>query len=280
MITNCRQKYNPVRSMAGINITALETDSSVSIHEHQHSSAGKSKYRAITRFMKFFFITFSYIVRIIIYRVKHGALVWSSDLDCTPYVRRWAREVNRCLGIEVVPCGDVPHEGVLLASTHRSYADITAIGEFLPVTFLAKSEVAKWPVIGSGCRLVDVVFVDRKSPESRRISRDEVAVRLRNSISIAVFPEGTSSRGPGLLAFRPGIFQMAASYGYPVVPVAIRYRNPDDAWVGDDMFVPHFIRTFSKKVTVMDVVFGPVLRITDPEELMNASWQWIHAILM
>jgi len=194
-------------------------------------------------------------------------------------LQRWARHLNRALGLEVSVKGAPPEDGVLLVSNHRSYMDITAIGELAPVTFLAKHEVSRWPVLGHGCRLVDVVFVDRESAESRRRSRNSVASRLRRGISIVVFPEGTSYEGPGLLTFKPGIFQVAAQNRFPVMPVAISYEDPDDAWVGDDTFFRHFMQTFSKRRIPVTVHFGPIMKGDDPVSLMKSSWKWVSSAL-
>lgn len=239
--------------------------------EKSNGSVNRNSLRALWRLACYFGITLLHVGRA-------SALSIAAHKN-RRILHRWARHLNRSLGLDVTVRGVPPEDGVLLVSNHRSYMDITAIGALAPVTFLAKMEVSRWPVLGYGCRLVDVVFVDRDSAESRRSSRDDVARRLRNRTSIVVFPEGTSYEGPGLLAFKPGIFQTAAAGGFPVMPVAIEYDDPADAWVGNDTFIRHFMQTFSKRHIGVTVTFGPLMRDDDPVRLQNSSWQWINATL-
>src|SRR5208337_3268977 len=178
----------------------------------------KSKRRAFVRIFGFLGITLQYVGKILWHKVRFRSAIKYANYDYTRYIQQWAQKLNRVLGLKITVRGGLPEEGVLLVSNHRSYIDICAIGELIPVTFLAKREVSQWPLIGYGCSLVHVVFVDRKSPESRERSRIDVAERLLNNMSIVIFPEGTSFEGPGLLAFKPGIFRTAAKNRFPVVP--------------------------------------------------------------
>jgi 1-acyl-sn-glycerol-3-phosphate acyltransferase len=239
----------------------------------------RSTARSLVRLVLYFGITLLHVVRASLRKlIRRSAGPATKERD-NRILQRWARHLNRARGLEVTVRGAAPEDGVLLVSNHRSYMDITAIGELAPVTFLAKHEVSRWPVLGYGCRLVDVVFVDRESADSRRRSRDGVANRLWRGISIVVFPEGTSYEGPGLLTFKPGIFQVAAQNRFPVMPVAISYNDPDDAWVGDDTFLRHFMQTFSKRRIPVTVHFGPIMKGDDPIRLMKMSWKWVRSAL-
>jgi lyso-ornithine lipid O-acyltransferase len=242
------------------------------------SAPERSTLPSVWRLMAFVLITATYLARAILSRV----IIRKKEKGpgAGPFIiHRWARRLNRALGLEVTVIGEPPAETALLASNHRSYMDITAIGSCLPTTFLAKSEVARWPLIGPGCRLVDVVFVERESAASRWKAREEIALRLRSGMSIVVFPEGTSFEGPGLLSFRPGIFSLASAAGFPVVPVAVSYEKTSDAWVDKDTFLRHFLQTFSRPRVRVTVSFGPVMRNNDPDRLRRSTWRWIDSAL-
>lgn len=191
------------------------------------------------------------------------------------YAQKWARSLNRACGVAVYRCGALPPPGSLLVANHRSYIDVIALLENSPCLFLVKSEVARWPVIGPAVRLSRCVPVDRKSPVSRAASVDAMARTLRSGASVCVFPEGTTTAGPGILPFSPGAFRMAAGQGIPVVPAAIAYEDPACAWVGDDSFLPHFARTFGQKAISASVSYGPLLRDFDPESLRRKAWDWV-----
>ncbi len=243
--------------------------------EKREQPVNRNSLRSLWRLAGYFGITLLHVGR----AAAQSARVLAGGARDRRILHRWALDLNRALGLVVTVRGAPPEDGVLLVSNHRSYMDITAIGALAPVTFLAKKEVSRWPVLGYGCRLVGVVFVDRDSAESRRRSRDEVARRLRNGTSIVIFPEGTSYEGPGLLPFKPGIFQVAAAGGFPVMPVAVHYDDPPDAWVGDDTFIRHFRQTFSKRRVTVTVTFGPLMQDDDAAGLLKSSWQWVNETL-
>jgi lyso-ornithine lipid O-acyltransferase len=192
-------------------------------------------------------------------------------------LQRWAVRLVDAMGVRIRLRGEPPPPGVLLVANHRSYMDITVIAAGTACSFLAKSEIARWPLLGTGARrFANVVFVRRDSPASRRQARLAVAKVLHHGGSITVFPEGTTTAGPGLLPFRKGIFEVAAEGRFRVVPVAVAYDDPRDAWVGEETFLGHFLKTFSKTETRVTVSFGPCLQSADADSLKRSAWEWIH----
>ena len=189
----------------------------------------------------------------------------------------WARGIVRALGIELTVHGTCPHGPHLLLANHRSYVDIVAILSQIPCAFLAKAEIARWPLFGRAARLTHTVFVARDDLESRKLAREGALALLQRGVPFAAFPEGTTFRGPGLLPFFPGLFRLAEQYDFPVVPVAIEYDDPDDAWVGDDSFVTHFLSAFRKRRMRVRLVFGPPLRAHEVDDLRDATRAYIHA---
>jgi 1-acyl-sn-glycerol-3-phosphate acyltransferase len=187
----------------------------------------------------------------------------------------WARESLRILGVEVTVEGAVPGIACLLAANHRSYVDIPAIAASVPVAFLAKEEVASWPLFGPGARRIGCVFVRRSCAESRNRAVHDLRTRLTDRVSMVVFPEGTTTAGPGVGRFRPGAFRLAASGGFPVVPVAIRYAHTEDAWTGNDTFVRHFLDRFAHPRMSVQLAFGPILAGSDPAAISAAAERWI-----
>ncbi len=207
-----------------------------------------------------------------------GRRRWSPGLAARE-AQRWACRLTEGLGIDVTRHGALPEGPVLLVGNHRSYIDIAALLSLCPASFLAKSELASWPLLGPAARLGNTLFVERESKTSRRAARNAVARRLGEGVPVVVFPEGTTTAGPGLLPFRPGIFATAAEAGITVVPVAVEYHERSHAWVDDDSFIPHFMRVFGAPAVGVEVSFGPALNGRDCDSLRNASWQWIDAEL-
>jgi 1-acyl-sn-glycerol-3-phosphate acyltransferase len=197
----------------------------------------------------------------------------------TQHGHAWARRMVSLLGVEVEVHGGPPAGPVLLLANHRSYVDIVALLAQRPCAFLAKREIEEWPLFGAAARETHTVFVKREDKASRRAARAGALALLRQGLAFAAFPEGTTSRGPGALPFFPGLFALAAEHGIPVVPVAIEYASRDDAWVGDDGFVPHFLGSFRRRRMQVALAFGPVLQQGDKEALRAEAEAWIRSRL-
>jgi len=193
---------------------------------------------------------------------------------------RWGQALVRACDIDVHVSGELPGRNVLLVSNHRSYIDIGVVLSVVPCCFLAKAQINEWPIIGEAARRGGTVFVKRDDKDSRRAARETLRDTLSTGHTVVVFPEGTTVAAPGCGNLRPGAFESAAQAGVPVIPVAIEYGSVEDAWVGDDTFVDHFLRRFSSPRMDAYLSFGPALRDMSGEELHAAAQEWISARLM
>jgi 1-acyl-sn-glycerol-3-phosphate acyltransferase len=192
---------------------------------------------------------------------------------------RWARELLDAVGVRCTRSGSLPRGPALLVANHRSYIDIPVLLAQLPCTFLAKREIASWPLFGRAAAGIHTVFVDRGCARSRAAARVAVVERLRSGLTLAAFPEGTTSRDPGVREFFPGLFEEARRHDLPVCPVAIHYTDPGDAWVDDAPFLPHFLERFRKPGIEVRLAFGPVLRAGPADDLRQSARLWIEATL-
>lgn len=166
---------------------------------------------------------------------------------------------HRCVcwlfGLDVVLRGQpVATRPTLFVANHSSYIDIEVFSSLIPVCFIAKAEVARWPFFGTLARLQRTVFVDRK-PGSTADQRDAIAERLAQGDNLMLFPEGTSDDGNRTLPFFSALFSVAErrlADGRPltVQPVSIAYAElngfplgrslrPLLAWYGDMELAPH-----------------------------------------
>lgn len=193
-----------------------------------------------------------------------------------PIFRAWARLMIPILGVKLDVTGQFPDQHTLIMPNHRSYIDVLPFPAYTYVTFVAKIEVSRWPLIGFYCRAVHTVFVDRNDPESRKHTRKEIKRRLDDGYSILVYPEGTTSKAPEMKSFRPGMFHVAAGGDIPIVPVALEYAYPQDAFIGDDTFLPHFFRTFGKPETPIKMSIGPIMRSTEGDTLREQAEEWVR----
>ena len=170
--------------------------------------------------------------------------------------RLWHRMVARLIGLRIHVHGR-PAEGrpLLIAANHVSWTDIMALGAVTDAHFIAKAEVAGWPVFGRLARLQRTVFVDRTRPRRAGEQAGEIAARLARGEPMVLFPEGTTSDGNTLLPFKSTLFAaaqmaMGEESGAAIQPVAIVYTRLHGmpmsrrermraAWIGEQTLVPH-----------------------------------------
>lgn len=194
-------------------------------------------------------------------------------------VAKWTRRILRLARLELTIEGQIPQGTGLFVANHRSYIDILVILAHLPVTFLCKREVRAWPLVGPTAQRMGVVFVDRRDPTSRLASLSLVSSRVLDGARIVAFPEGTTTRGPGMRPTYPGLFKEAERSGFPLFPMVIEYADPDDAWVDDDTLVRHVLYWLAKPSSRVRVCFGPPMVATGYENLQPRAETWMRAAL-
>jgi len=158
-------------------------------------------------------------------------------------VRRWSVRLLRSLGIELRSSG-TPHPGPLLVvANHVSWLDIVAINAVHPARFVSKADVRAWPLIGWLVACAGTLFIERERKRDALRVVHQVAAALKAGEIVAVFPEGTTSDGRGLLPFHANLLQAAISTETPVQPVVLRFADsstafsPAAAYVGDTSLV-------------------------------------------
>ena len=204
-----------------------------------------------------------------------------TPLEAQRLGRRVAVRILRIARVTVEQQGKADPEPGLTVCNHRSYIDILALMCATPCTFLCKKEVGRWPLIGTIAKSLGVVFVDRRSSQSRQESLARVARAVLSGRRVTAFPEGTTTRGPGMGKPRPGLFRAAEQHDFPILPVVIEYADPNDAWVGDDTLLRHVLFWLAKPSGHVTVRFGKALRrLDDPEgSLQERTESWMRSAL-
>ncbi len=183
-------------------------------------------------------------------------------------LRFWARGMLIILGVKthVTRHTEIDMPGLIL-SNHRSYIDIFINMALNPAYIIAKKEIANWPMFGHGFKIYDMLLIDRGNYRSRVQNMKKVEKVLVEGNSLILYPEGTTHRGPEIGSMKDSTFGIAANNNIRVYPVAIEYKNPDDAWVGSDLFVPHFLRRSGSLVRHVGVVMGAPVKDNDKTKL-------------
>lgn len=188
-----------------------------------------------------------------------------SDIKKCIHIQRWSSRLLKIFGIrlDIRNAHILTDHPYLLASNHISWMDIHAINAFKPIRFVAKSEVASWPIFGWMARQLGTVFIRRDSPRHTRQVSSEIASVLINQ-SVCIFPEGTSTIGVDVLPFKSNLFESAIHANVQVFSIAIRYRSattgsPSDltAFTGDMGLLESMSRILKDRKLVVELIFLP-----------------------
>src|SRR5206468_6137771 len=163
------------------------------------------------------------------------------------------------------------------AANHVSYLDITIFSSLIAGSFVAKQEVAGWPLFGWLAKLQRSVFIDRQVRSTAQ-QRDSIAGRLAAGDALILFPEGTSGDGNRVLPFKTALFAAAAQRGRmdPVVvqPVSVAYTRLDGipigrahrtffAWYGEMDLLTHLWAMIGLGTVQVVVQFHPPTLLID-----------------
>lgn len=139
---------------------------------------------------------------------------------------RWSKWLLRIAGLRLrveAPRG-LPNQPCLMVSNHISWIDTHVINSFMPVCFVAKSEVASWPIFGWISKKIGTLFIRRESARHAKQIVEQMAHDLSHK-SFCIFPEGTTTEGSSLLPFKASLFESAVISQAPVWSLAIQYRS-------------------------------------------------------
>jgi 1-acyl-sn-glycerol-3-phosphate acyltransferase len=204
-------------------------------------------------------------------------------------VKRWSTRLLRILNVEARIEGVLGGTGgnVMVVANHISWLDIFVLNAHHPVRFVAKSELAKWPVVSQMIRGAGTVFIERERRRDTRRVNHQMASVLAGGDVVAIFPEGTTTDGTDLLPFKSSLLQPIVEAEGHVQPVAICYRTPDGehataaAYVGETTFAQSFWAVCGARALTVHLSARPVLpaRNGHRRELARAARESIRTAL-
>lgn len=170
-------------------------------------------------------------------------------------IRKWCKQL---LGIFQMPLAVIGAEQLedahyLLAANHISWIDIHVINSFKPHYFVAKAEVASWPIFGWMAKQLGTLFIERGKANSIRKMVLEVSGQL-SSKAICIFPEGTSTDGKQVAPFKSNLFEAAITAEAPVYSLAIQYF---DLKTGQKTMAPAFIGDMGLLDSIWNLISSP-----------------------
>ncbi len=193
--------------------------------------------------------------------------------------RCWGRTILFTCGIKIDRNALPENSNYILMPNHRSYLDIFIVAGLTSTAMVGKAELKKWPFAALGAKITNSILVDRKNSSSLINTMNQIKDSVSKGMPVTLFPEGTTYKGPLTKSFKKGSFKIAADSGIPVVPMAIHYKDINDAWIDDDTFIGHFFRQMGKLQTRVTVRYGEPLTASDYKILRDKTKSEIEVML-
>ncbi len=197
-----------------------------------------------------------------IFRSHSGAAARARTRRMAKHI--WGRGLIRLAGVRIVTEGQPHPAGVLVVSNHLGYLDIPVLDSIMPMVFVARADLRRWPFWGFMATLGGTIYVDRATQRDVLRVRREMRAALARGDSVIVFAEATSTGGETILPLKPALLADAAAGGSPVYWLTLSYRTPPDGpaardqvcWWGDAAFAPHVFGLFALRRVDCLVRFG------------------------
>ena len=178
----------------------------------------------------------------------------------------------RMIGIKVVVHGQWSQaQPTLFVSNHSSYLDVMILGSLIPGSFIAKRDIAHWPIVSLLAKKFNkTLFIERYRHHHAQQQRDVLCQHLLTRQNLILFPEGTTSDGNRVLPFKSSLFDCASTridgLFITVQPISItaiklndlpiaRSFRPFYSWYGNMDLLTHMWVVFTCHRMTIEVVF-------------------------
>jgi 1-acyl-sn-glycerol-3-phosphate acyltransferase len=205
-------------------------------------------------------------------------------------LRIWHRVNLHALGFRIHQKGELTdRRPLVVAANHVSWTDISVIGSRCDVSFVAKADMARWPVMGWLSRLQRTIFVERDRKRTSGKQAGEIGRRLAEGEAIVLFAEGTTGDGNLILPFKSTLFgaaTMALQEGAVdtvyIQPLTIAYtrvqgmpmgrrHRPLAAWIGDTPLAPHVRALLEEGAVDAELHFGEAVAFSAGDNRKQAT---------
>ncbi|KAG8460003.1 hypothetical protein KFE25_011052 [Diacronema lutheri] len=185
-------------------------------------------------------------------------------------LRQHLRAMLFCIGYVHIPTRGAPAskaEAPIIVMNHHGPVEPAFLAWHTGATFVGAAENLRMPVVATLAAAMQVIQVDRSSPTSRAEVVNEIRRRAASPRfpQVAIFPEGTTTNGRALIAFKPGAFVPALSVqpalvAYPPVAgrVCAAWGFFDPSWVyGNDSLAGLAFGLLRQPLNRMEVAYLP-----------------------
>lgn len=182
------------------------------------------------------------------------------------FVLRMSRLLMHICGVKVHITGSAPvlERPILYVSNHISWLDIFVLNSVRCTSFIAKSEIRNWPVVGWLVAAAGTIFIERGQRHAVKTVGTQMTACFARGDAVGLFPEGTTSTGMDVRNFHSSLFEAALGLDIDIQPVALRFfqrgqRTERFAFVGDQSLVHNiWVLLSARDVTVESHFLSPL----------------------
>lgn len=187
-----------------------------------------------------------------------------NDPNNTRYVQYFCRQLGEVFNVKVQVHGEIARQPALWVSNHISWLDVAVLGSGARVFFLAKAEVASWPIIGKLARWGGTLFIRRGSGDSALI-KEQITEFLKQDTPVLFFPEATTTDGTRVKKVHGKLLASAIEAQKPVQICLIAYVNQQGQldniipFIGNQGFVQNLTQVLQMPVVTAHLVALPII---------------------
>ena len=202
--------------------------------------------------------------------------------------RSWAKTAARVMGMTISVRNEPPKGPFLMVSNHLSYVDVIVLASQGNCAFVAKREVASWPIIGVISRTMNTIFIDRKLRRDIPKAMQHITKTFRRGLGVVLFAEGTSTNGQCVLPFKTSLLEFAARNQLPVHYASVGYVVPygetsaeeSVCWWGDMTFPDHLFRLLQLPSFEASLIYGAEPIVSDDRRVLATKlWSAVSSQL-
>lgn len=202
-----------------------------------------------------------------------------------PLAQWWLSVLLDVFNIRVCVHGAASPNAQILVANHISWLDIPVIAAQGEIRFVAKSDIARWPIVGWLTTAAGTFYIRRGGGVTGAV-RKRIEPYLRRHGRVLFFPEGTTTDGLGVGRFHARLFAMATETGRTVQPVALRYGRAADGtrvapYIDDDVLFWHILRLLHEPELVVEMHYCAPIAVAgrDRKALALATEQAVREVL-
>lgn len=169
--------------------------------------------------------------------------------------------MSRVMGIKLdlrIPENAYNRGQHIYIANHQNNWDLFTVSSAVTpkVVTVGKKSLVWMPLFGQLYWITGNILIDRANRSKAKGTIDQVVDSIKKSdVSVWMFPEGTRSRGRGLLPFKTGAFHAAIGAGVPIIPIVcsstndIKLNRWNNGHVIVEMLPPISVEGYSKENT-------------------------------